>query len=63
MIWLNRDRRVYIAKVPPSPSSSALSTMKMYFAVTMRVSDQMIIESAPRRSGRSGGDENVEEKT
>jgi hypothetical protein len=39
-----------MAKVPPSPSSSAKSTMQTYFTVTIRVSDQMIRDRAPRRS-------------
>lgn len=37
--------------------------MKQYFMVTMRVRDQMIMETAPTRSSWEGWEEKVEEKT
>lgn len=50
-----------MAKVPPSPSSSQARTMTMYLMVTIKVMDQMIKESAPRRSSFVGSVGNVEE--
>lgn len=58
-----RDNKVYIAKVPPSPSSSAERTMMMYLMVTIKVSDQIIKDSTPSRSSRLGGALNVDEYT
>lgn len=48
------DRRLYNAKVPPWPSSSALKTMKVYLTVTIRVRDQMIRDREPTRSIHEG---------
>jgi hypothetical protein len=56
-------RRLYRAKVPPWPSSSALKTMKQYLIVTITVRDQMIMDKAPTRSSHEGWLEKVDEKT
>lgn len=53
----------YSAKVPPSPSSSANSTIVTYLIVTTIVRDQMMSESAPIRSSFEGGSGNVDENT
>jgi len=54
-------RRVYSAKVPPSPSSSARRTMTIYLTDTIRVIVQTIRDTAPKRSSWDGVDRNVEE--
>ena len=41
------------ARMPPSPRLSARRTKKTYFTVTVRISDQMIIDRMPRISQRS----------
>ena len=58
-----RLKRLYIANVPPSPASSAQSTIKTYLTVTIRVSDQIIRDKAPTRSSYDGSEENVDEYT
>ena len=50
----------HIAKVPPSPSSSALSTMQTYLKVTTIVRLQIMRDRAPRRSSEDGGEVKVE---
>jgi hypothetical protein len=55
-----RARSEYIAKVPPWPSSSANKTTRQYLILTMRVRDQIIMESAPITSSLLGCAENVE---
>lgn len=55
------DSKLYRANVPPWPSSSALRTMKVYLMVTMRVSDQMMMDRAPTRSIQEGWLVKVEE--
>jgi hypothetical protein len=60
-IFAYRARREYRAKVPPSPSSSALRTMNIYLMVTMSVNVQIMIESAPTRSSYEGWLVKVEE--
>lgn len=52
-----------MAKVPPWPSSSAERTIKQYLTVTMRVSDQIIIDRAPTMSCQEGCLVKVELKT
>jgi len=49
-----RDSKLYSAKLPPWPSSSAAKTMKQYLAVTTRVRDQMMMDKAPTRSSHDG---------
>lgn len=49
--------------MPPSPSLSACKTMKTYFIVTMRVSDQMMSERTWVRSFFVGRSEKVDENT
>ena len=61
VMFVYRDRSEYRANVPPCPSSSAASTIKVYFTVTIRVSDQMIMDRAPTRSSQEGWEENVDE--
>ena len=58
-----RESKEYVLNVPPSPSLSARNMIRTYFRVTITVKDQMIKESAPRISARSGGLTNVEENT
>jgi len=55
------ESSVYSAKVPPSPSSSARSTMMTYFIDTMLVSVQMMSESAPTRSSYEGFEVKLDE--
>jgi hypothetical protein len=56
-----RDRREYKAKVPPSPWSSALSTIKQYLIVTIKKKDQMMSDRTPTRSSYEGSATNVDE--
>jgi len=48
---------------PTKASDGKLQAYHTYFTVTIKVKDQMISESAPKRSCRSGSEEKVDEKT
>jgi hypothetical protein len=58
-----REISEYKAKVPPSPSSSALNTIKTYLTVTMIVKAQMMRDVAPSTSSWLGLSLKVDEKT
>lgn len=64
VLLTKRESRLYTAKVPPSPSSSASSTISAYFNVTIKANVHRITDSEPRRSSYAGSPEvNVELKT
>jgi hypothetical protein len=52
---------IQMAKVPPSPSSSAASTISTYLMVTIKVKDHMMSDKTPRRSSFEGSEVNVDE--
>lgn len=60
-MYEDKEHGLQMAKVPPSPSSSAARTIKTYLIVTIKVNDQMISDSAPRRSSLEGSEEKVDE--